>query len=351
MKREMNKENKIPGYSSEGINKYKLCLLLISLLVIIFQIKAQTDAGCTNPPNCIINPGMTVSAGYPAYGNLETEVKCEGWYIAYGTPSVHGTNGIWLWSYNGVSQGEGTYTCYNFQKGHTYKVCLNIKTTNLPSHYGYLYGTFYIQATNGNFSRPTNAASQLIASWRMLDQVFTTYTFTFTANNTYSRLWLFPYMAEAPAQGVGGQYESTMNKVNVEEVSGIEPEINVTGETISIINTPITPGHWKWTPASLILSSNADSTEITTSVCTPTIFTATYVSECGICSTYILSKSVNGSQPAITISGNNTLCANQAVTLTASGADSYIWQPGKLNRLINNSDSTDRCYLHSNWHS
>ena len=313
------------------LNIIKINGLLFFLFIFLFQIKAQNNS-CTSPPNCILNPNTAVSIGSPTSGDLypNGNVQCYEWYVAYGTPTRQGNNGIWMWSYNGSSSGEGVYTCFNFQQGHTYKVCINIKTTDLPGVFGYINGTFYIQATNGNFTRPTNTDSQVIASWHMVDQSFTSYSFTFTANNNYSRLWLFPFMANAPAAGVGGQYEAVFNKVNVEEINGNIPTINVSKDTIRITDPPITPGHWSWSPSSLILSSNSDSSQIITGVCSPTAFTANYISDCPICSVYSLNDTVQGSSPDITITGSNSACAGQSITLTASGANTYLWQPGNL---------------------
>jgi len=311
----------------------KLNVLLVCLFALFLQIKAQTDAGCTSPPNCIQNPDMEVSAGSPIAGDLSPNgsVKCDSWYVAYGTPTrFGGDSAIWMWSYYGATSGEGIYTCFNFQQGHTYKVCFYTRTTDIPSAFGYANGTFYVQATNGNFTRPANTASQVIASWHMVDQSFTSYCFTFTANNNYSRLWFFPFMASAPAVGVGGQYEAEVKHVNVEEISGNTPSINVSADTISITNSPITPGHWSWSPSSFILYSNADSSQVITNVCSQTIFTARYISNCHINSVYLLTDTVQGHKPSIKISGSDTTCVNQSITLTASGANTYLWQPDNL---------------------
>src|SRR5690606_15325336 len=156
--------------------------------------------------------------------------------------------------------------CYNFKKDHTYRICLEVKCTSLPGTLGYEKGYFFIEASNGNFvDRPVPVTNQLIKAWRMTEQDFTRFTYTFTANRNYSKLWLFPYMAEPP-NGADSEYQAIVRSVRVEEVIPV-PVASVSSDTIHVFNSPAIPGYWSWSPKSFVISANSDSSQVKVQVC------------------------------------------------------------------------------------
>lgn len=304
---------------------HKLFLLSFFMTTMVFYCHAQS-LSCTPVPDCIVRSelyGNDIPSGdMIPYG----PVSISGWDISHGSPTVMKNEGIWMWSYTGDTRGEGVYTCYNFIKNHTYRICLEVKCDNLSGSLGYEKGYFFIQATNGNFNRPVPVSNQVIAKWRMTDQQYTRYTYTFTANRNYSKLWLFPYMAD-PSDGAGSQYASILRSVRVEEVKQA-PKPILSSDTVKIINRPAVSGYWSWNHASNILSSNGDSSIIKVQVCEPTLFQGKFITDCNICDTLKVSIQKESDAPIISISGENTLCAGGRITLGATGADNYIWSPG-----------------------
>jgi len=343
------------------IQNYNLTFLnkqILRIILIMFFISSQTcitfsQTFCDNPPNCVLNPEMKLPEGTPppTSGDLTTVVKCPGWNVAYGTPTYSSSGSIWMWSYNGVTSGEGIYTCYNFQKDHTYKLCLSTYIDIKPWHYGYSRGKFYIQISNGNFTRPTNSASQVIASWNMVDTLYTPYTFTFKANDTYKLLWLAPFMAEPPATGWGGQYSLAVKNVRVEEINNLSPSISASNDTLTINNPPLTDGYWSWNPKLPIIGSNSDSSQIKIQICSTTIFTVDFISDCKICDSYSLSDTIDGAPIEVKIIADDTIiCSNgDSINLTASftnnnGAFTYSWNNGKKDQQIKVLPTTKTTY-------
>jgi len=311
--------------SIKNIVVFKQFLLSFFMTAMFINCQAQ-NLSCTPAPDCIIRSEL--------YGNDIPSgdmvpwgpVSVNGWGISHGTPTVMGGEGVWMWSYTGDTRGEGVYTCYNFIKNHTYRICIAVKCDNLPGSLGYEKGYFFIQATNGNFNRPVPVSNQLVAKWRMTDQQYARYTFTFTANRNYSKLWLFPYMAESP-DGLGSQYASVLRSVKVEEVNKF-PQAILVSDTIKIINRPAVSGYWSWNHAANILSSNGDSSVINVQACEPTLFTGKFITDCNICDTLKVSVHKESDAPIVRIDGENTLCIGSSITLNATGADNYTWTPG-----------------------
>ena len=284
---------------------------------------ALADANCTNPPTCIENPGFDDVATPSADAWLADKGS---WYTSHGSPTP-GSSSVWLWSYGGG--GEGMYTCFKFESGKQYKVCLTIRTDNPPGSLGYENqdAMFNVEASNGNFlPLLNNPSNQVIASWHAVDQVETDYTFTFTADNNYNKLWLFPYMlAHAPAPV--DQYSMNTFKVAVEEVH--TPSLTVTGNSITVNNSPEN-GHWSWTPANLVANSNTSGTVISVTVpCNATTITGNFISDCAICSNHTLQATISAPSPATVVIGNNAVCEGAAIQLSVasviSAVQTYQW--------------------------
>jgi gliding motility-associated-like protein len=298
-------------------------LTLWLAMEISFSASAQT-LDCSSPPSyCLSNPLLQSSEA--SFGDMTPygPVKIDGWDISHGTPSYSEENGVWLWSYSGATHGEGIYTCYNFQKDRTYRVCLEAKTGNAPGTLGYEKGFFFIQASNGNFDRPIPVSNQVIRRWQLQHQDFRSFQFTFTANRTYSRLWLFPFMAEPP-DGPGSQYEVMIKKIIVQEVTPPATFV-LQNDTISISYQPTSSGYWSWSPASAVRAANADSSVVKVQVCDTTPLRGTFISACAVCDTAQINVLLAPDKPSTSITGPSATCSGQAVELRASGADSFHW--------------------------
>jgi|GEM_PF-5326315 len=301
-----------------------LCCLLLNLAWaqnadLQFPSRSTADFSCTNPPGCIENPSLD-DAGLPS-GDGWLSLKSS-WYTSHGSPTP-GTSSVWLWSYGGG--GEGMYTCFNFESGKQYKLCLTIRTDNPPGSLGYENqdAKFYIQATNGNFNIPTNPDSQVIAAWHAVDQVETSYTYTFTANANYNKLWLFPYMLVHAPTPVD-QYSMNTFEVKVEEVAPT-PTVSLSGNTLTVTNSP-SGGHWSWTPSTLVANANANGSIVTLVMpCTPMPITGNFISDCSICSNYTLQANVNAPLPDTNVINSGPACEGNAILLNVTNPDTSLY--------------------------
>lgn len=280
---------------------------------------APADATCTNPPGCIENATLD-DVGTPSTDDWLAAKSS--WYTSHGSPTP-GASSVWLWSYGGG--GEGMYTCFNFESGKQYKLCITIRTDNPPGSLGYENqdAIFYIQASNGDFfsSFPTGPDNQVIAAWHAIDQVETAYTFAFTANSNYNKLWLFPYMLVHAPTPVD-QYSMNTFDVKVEEVHA--PTVTVSGTTVTVANSP-NGGHWDWTPANLVTNSNANGTVISVMApCNATTITGNFVADCAICTNYTLQANIDAPSQPTMILGSNFVCEGSMIQLSVASAISAV---------------------------
>jgi hypothetical protein len=300
---------------------------------------------CTNPPNCIVN-GTLASSGV---GDLNSPVTVNGWNVSHGSPTVFGNDcpsnttnsSIWMWSYSG--NGEGVYTCYNFQQGQSYDVCLWVRNTNTVANGGQLW----VRAVNGftninptGSGLPAPASVQTIGTNPGNNMTWQQITFPFTANANYTQLWIYPLMTNGPLNNQ--QYELQIDDIRV------TPSVNPASLTISATPSVIT---WcgsstlsvsgvpagatvTWAPATG-LSSTTGAT-VTASPCATTTYTATVtpatVANCPTCpaTPVILTQQVIVSTPAFTISGNTSLLCGDNLTLSVvpslfCSEVSYVW--------------------------
>ncbi|MCC6370949.1 MAG: gliding motility-associated C-terminal domain-containing protein [Bacteroidia bacterium] len=80
-------------------------------------------------------------------------------------------------------------------------------------------------------------------------------------------------------------------------------------------------------PASFTWNTGANTAAIVVSPSVTTTYSVNGIS--GSCSSTVAVVTVSvGTAPSLTITGNNTVCAGFGTTLTASGANSYTWNPG-----------------------
>ncbi|WP_294732306.1 T9SS type B sorting domain-containing protein [uncultured Flavobacterium sp.] len=302
-----------------------------------YQVTVQSNTCISTPqeviinqddvPNCIENPNLENSSPPSSDANLAAKGS---WYTSHGTPDGTG-NTITMASHN--NDGDGAYTCFNFEAGKEYRVCINLENENTPGTIGYTNANalFYIQASNGLFTpTPTPTGNQVIAGWHATDQTPTDYTYTFTANENYNKLWIFPHMLQnAPA--LTDQYTIRVHSIKVEEVI-VAPTANLVGNTATITGTPTTGGTWSWVPASLVTSQNADNSIVTVnSTCSPEIITATFTSDCEVCSTYtvqITTPSSTLSAPTVTTTQPDCAGTVAQIEITSPTGTGYTYSIG-----------------------
>ncbi len=193
----------------------------------LFQASAQP--GCAQSPTCLTNGELTsngatggdVNSAAPAVGSTTVN----GWYVSHGSPSIGAPypgggapNGIWMWSYSG--NGEGIYSCYRFQAGRQYRICMWVQNTGQsPINPGNLM----IYAANGltgngpgGIGVPVPGSSQLISSAHTVNMNWIQLTYWFVPNANYNQLWIYPFRAGGSINF--GQYELNVDRINVFEV-------------------------------------------------------------------------------------------------------------------------------------
>ena len=134
-----------------------------------------------------------------------------GWKRSHGTPQMKyftstTDKGVrldgfyaYMWSVNsGGLWGEGMFTPYTFQAHHNYDVQIQFVAT--PSSNGG-NGSVLVYAANGltehNYDGctdniPSISSKQLIGQYNGINTQLTTVTFSFTADNNYSQIWIYP---------------------------------------------------------------------------------------------------------------------------------------------------------------
>ena len=91
---------------------------------------------------------------------------------------------------------------------------------------------------------------------------------------------------------------------------------------------------------SYVWSTGATTASITMTATTDTIVSVTGTSN-GCSTTTVSSNVVVNTTPVVAVSGNTTICNGESVTLTASGADSYVWSTGATTASITISPSAN----------
>ncbi|OJU77735.1 MAG: hypothetical protein BGO09_03115 [Bacteroidetes bacterium 47-18] len=186
------------------------------------------EALCENAPDCIIN-GQLDAVGA---GDLNTSATStvNGWYVSHGTPTVmletsvgRAPTVIWMWSYS--STGEGIFTCYRFLKDKRYRVCLDVRNTNLQNG-----GNLLVRAANnltvGSYGNITPPDMQLISNSFTYSSSWTTVTYDFTADDDYNFLQLLPFRTGS-ASSQAEQYELMVDNISVIEMVDMPGDIQV----------------------------------------------------------------------------------------------------------------------------
>jgi PKD repeat protein len=311
---------------------------------------------CNQPPVCIVNNELG-NNGSGGDVNSSFAATVNGWYVSHGTPTIFGNDcptstnnsSIWMWSYlnSTTQQGEGVYTCYDFRAGRTYTVCLWVRNTNAVSNGGRLR----VLAANGltnigpASSSPiaTPTSSQLIANSFTNNQTWTLETYTFTANQNFAELWIYPLMAAPPVNNQ--QYELQIDDIRVTPV--IQPaNISVTASpqnitwcqtsTLSVNNAPA-GSTVSWAPSTGLSSTTGLS--VLASPCATTTYTATVTvpggnPNCPSCGNtggvFTYTQTVFVTPPAFQITGNPNINCGDNLSLGVTPAPfckavSYTW--------------------------
>lgn len=202
-------------------------LLFSSTYALVYA--QSNDSNCINPPSTIINPSLNTNGsvlGDMNDGNPANTV--EAWFVSHGTPSLSqnaptngGQNSIWMWSHNIFQttdpSGEGIYTCYKFEQGQTYTVCLWARNTNQVDS-----GKLMILAANGLTPQtasnvPILSSSQIISNTYFHSAEWTEVSFTFTADSNYNQLWIYPDYNEGIFYFGDPQYELEVDLITINE--------------------------------------------------------------------------------------------------------------------------------------
>ncbi len=295
---------------------------------------------CNNPPNCIVNNEVgTNTPGSGGNMNSTAALTVNGWFVSHGTPTMFGNdcptstnnNSIWMWSYSG--NGEGVYTCYNFQAQRTYTVCFWVRNTN-----GVLNGgNLRVLAANGltnigpapiTIAVPTS--SQLIANSWGNNPNWTQVTYTFTANANYTELWIYPFMTNGPINNQ--QYELQIDDIRVSQGTVQPGQLTISASpavidwcqssTLAIGGAP-TGSTAVWSPATGLSSTTGLS--VTATPCATTTYTATVTvpggtpgcPDCGLGGTFTLTQTVVVNQPNFQIVGNPNINCGEMLELRA----------------------------------
>lgn len=331
-------------------------VLAVALLLSSGDVFGQA---CTNPPNCIQNGALTPVNAVTGDMNSTAARTVPGWFRSHATPSIFGGRSnqpgdasLWMWASGGT--GEGIFTCYNFQNGQTYQICLWVRNTRTQGQTVVPNGTFTLEATTGltqttvNSPIQTPATRELISSTAVNTENWTQLTFIFQPNQTFTQLWLFPSLASNPPQ-----YEIQVDDVVVTRVvQQNEITISATSQNLTwcqsttMTLTGVPPeATVTWSPAAG-LNTTTGNTVIATP-CSPTIYAATVTfngsAACPVCTPYslIYLRLIDVVPPQFTINGNPNIICGDNLTLSASPAltcpgITYSWAgPNGFNTIGN----------------
>lgn len=260
------------------------------------------------------------------------------WYTSHGNWSISTNNAptstiggsISMWSH--LNQGSGAFTCFKFQKNHKYRVCFWVRNNSgWPTNpYGRLYVYAASSLTHNGGSGPAQVPytyKQLISqsyfgppaafanpSTGATDWEFV--TDTFTAQDSFNYLWMFPLNPNGPPPPGPPQHSISyileVDDIRVEDVTTTPPPVltGITGtNTITGCNTGGTgqttltiggmPSTYRaiWSPS--VVQTNPTGNVITARPCSTTTYKVEVydpASACGSCLREILYYTVNVTQ-------------------------------------------------------
>lgn len=320
------------------MNKRYYLQLKLSLLIGFTGLTLNSHSQnpqCTNPPNCVQNSGLDVTANFGDMNSNQNTIVTD-WYVSHGTPSIATGNtpnsqnnrSIVMWSHN--STGEGIYTCYNFQAGVTYNVCYWVRnTTSIGA------GNTRIVATNGlqqnnNTVVPAPANQQIIQNLGGNNGQWTQQNIQFTANANYRQLWIYPFM-NAFATNPGLQYVIEVDDIRVTPNLNSLPNVSITSTadiiyqcqsaTITLNGIPNNI-QVQWNPSTGIVANNGQSIQV--QPCTTTVYSALLTDPgCATCpnTQSLISHTITVIPNTIQITGDLNPICGQSLSLSASSVN------------------------------
>lgn len=191
----------------------------------------DTPTVCDNPPNCLLNGDITGPNPHTCPMNTCPSTIVPDWYVSH-DPSIPYVLGSIVGLQSSSSNESGIFTCFNFQAGKTYKVCIN--STDNYNGTGYLS----VNATTGlvqgfGVATPTPTTIQHIGNANFPVSVWGTTSITFTANANFNQLWL-----NAICYSTISSYITNIDFVHVEEVVTIPITITTSGPIVA--GSPLT---------------------------------------------------------------------------------------------------------------
>ena len=157
---------------------------------------------------------------------------------------------------------------------------------------------------------------------------------TLTANGATNYLWSTGELSPSITVSSTGSYSVTGSNAcgsSTESVTvslGVAPSVSITGTATICAGSPATLT--ATTNGSLVWSTGATTSSIT--VTSAGTYSATATNSCGSTSTSFTVTESPG--PTVAITGVLSICDGASTTLTASGADTYVWSTGASGSTI-----------------
>lgn len=297
----------------------------------------HAQSPCLSPPSCIINNEL----GAPApSGDMNSTPgdQVNGWFVSHGTPTLFGNDcptstnacSVWMWSYSGT--GEGMFTCFDFQAGVTYEVCLWARSTNAISNGGTLniYGINNLVVppiSSSTITPPPLTGAQLIGNTFTNNQNWTQLTYQFVPTQNFTQLYIFPLMVNPPVNNL--QYELQVDDIRVTPLPGTNLTISSSlGTTMNwcdstqlCVNGVSTGASLIWSPA--LGLDNTVGNCVIAKPCSTTTYTAIVsVNACPVrCSIDVsdtLSFTLNITQPTVVATSNSPVPCGDTLQLSVS---------------------------------
>jgi hypothetical protein len=311
----------LSDWSHDGLGDYDDNINTVGVGVGTYTLVVKDALNCTDTGVVVIN-GADLPLNIVSFTSASPTVCAGQLGVAYAVPTQSTLTYVWNYSGGGASiNGTGNNVDIDF--GNTPGTgTLSVYGQNSCSVTPVLTATIQVIAVPnivvaGNNNMCANSQEVLTASGA------TSYTWNTGANTT--TVVISPSVTSiytvtgTNANGCVSMTEYTMN-VNA------SPTVQVTGSTLSVCPnqtvalTAIGNGNL------FIWSDGFIGANHTVSAAATTIYTVTntFTNSCYSQVTYTL----NVTPVALSVSGNTTVCAGSAATLTASGVDTYTWSDG-----------------------
>jgi len=311
----------LSDWSHDGLGDYDDNINTVGVGVGTYTLVVKDALNCTDTGVVVIN-GADLPLNIVSFTSASPTVCAGQLGVAYAVPTQSTLTYVWNYS-GGVASINGTGNNVDIDFGNTPGTgTLSVYGQNSCSVTPVLTATIQVIAVPnivvaGNNNMCANSQEVLTASGA------TSYTWNTGANTT--TVVISPSVTSiytvtgTNANGCVSMTEYTMN-VNA------SPTVQVTGSTLSVCPnqtvalTAIGNGNL------FIWSDGFIGANHTVSAAATTIYTVTntFTNSCYSQVTYTL----NVTPVALSVSGNTTVCAGSAVTLTASGVDTYTWSDG-----------------------